>query len=374
MLADYIDGEKPLLIEVSLEISAQGLRVLFTKTGGEESWPLSQIRVVQGRKSKRTLAIAPNASSQKRIFIPANSGIAQRLLECESFPIDSWDRPVLLKTLRTTVLAAAAVFAMFYFFIPKMAEQLALILPPEIEEALGATIMEEVPDFLESVHCDTDKDECEFPVSECVISARERAVVNKALRSVESQANLPFPLKIHFWNADFANAFALPGGHVLFTSEIMEEFKSQEQFFAVLAHEAGHIENRDVTRGIFQSAGTVGILGLFLGDFAGGFLTVAIVERFLDASYSRDVETRADEYAYRIIGDLGYSTAPMADMFAAWEDDGGSGDSGLETHLSSHPDMGLRVKRALDADRYNGKSRSQVLSGGEWSLLKAACQ
>ena len=57
--------------------------------------------------------------------------------------------------------------------------------------------------------------------------------------------------------------------------------KRYDDVAAVLAHEIGHVAARDPTRIALQTAGSAGLLGLVLGDFAGGTIAelfIAIVQ------------------------------------------------------------------------------------------------
>ncbi len=51
-----------------------------------------------------------------------------------------------------------------------------------------------------------------------------------------------------------ANAFALPGGIVIVTDQLMQLAEHDDEILAVLAHEIGHVKHRHVLRGLPQDS------------------------------------------------------------------------------------------------------------------------
>jgi predicted Zn-dependent protease len=168
------------------------------------------------------------------------------------------------------------------------------------------------------------------------------------------------------------NAFALPGGHVTLLRGLLETAESPEEVAAVLAHEIGHVAHRDPTRLALRSAGSVGVLGLLLGDFAGGLVVLYLSEWLIQASYSRDAEAAADLYAHQMLASAGLPAEPMARFFQRLHDEYGDAE-GLLSHLASHPDLTGRAAAARDADTVAGTGFVPVLTAGEWADLRAIC-
>jgi len=112
------------------------------------------------------------------------------------------------------------------------------------------------------------------------------------------------------------NAFALPGGTLVMTDELVQAAVDKglgdDALLGVLAHEIGHVEHRHGTRLVVEQ-GVLNIgLGLALGDvsslasMAGTLLT--------GLAYRRQHESESDCFAVALMARAGRPTAPMADL------------------------------------------------------------
>jgi Zn-dependent protease with chaperone function len=96
-----------------------------------------------------------------------------------------------------------------------------------------------------------------------------------------------------------ANAFALPSGIVVVTDELVEMADDPREIYAVLGHEIGHVVNRHALRIILQSSASGALIVALFGDFASvSSLISATPILLVQAKYSRELETEADDFAY----------------------------------------------------------------------------
>ncbi len=106
-----------------------------------------------------------------------------------------------------------------------------------------------------------------------------------------------------------ANAFALPDGSIIFTDELVGLLKTDDEIFAVFAHELGHVVQRHSLRQLLQSA-TIAILSfLVIGEATDGMLEAinALPALLMNSSYSRKFESEADDYAIALLQELDIS-------------------------------------------------------------------
>ena len=92
-----------------------------------------------------------------------------------------------------------------------------------------------------------------------------------------------------------ANAFALPGGIMVVTDELVKLAKNDTEIIAVLAHELGHVKRRHAFRQSIQGV----LSGLVLAAITGDVSAVAsgLPAALMQMRYSRLHELEADMFA-----------------------------------------------------------------------------
>lgn len=163
-------------------------------------------------------------------------------------------------------------------------------------------------------------------------------------------------LRLHFRSGMPANAFALPGGDIVLTDEMVQLAAARglgdDALAGVLAHETGHVMARHTTRMLVEQAVLNVGLGLALGDVSSLLSTGASLLTGL--AYQRGHETEADCFATALMRHAGLPTAPMADLLLAMEEEHAKKERGdrprepskgdaLSNLLSSHPDTHVRA-------------------------------
>ena len=121
----------------------------------------------------------------------------------------------------------------------------------------------------------------------------------RELLAVELQPLVPNPLDLQFRYSDEmgANAFALPNGTIVFTDQLLGVL-NDEEFLAIAAHEAGHVTEDHGMRSVISSVSLALALTLLTGDSeAISELMVTAPTLLMQLSYSRDLETEADDVA-----------------------------------------------------------------------------
>ena len=162
-------------------------------------------------------------------------------------------------------------------------------------------------------------------------------------------------LKVVFRNGGKlgANAFALPGGTIVFTDKMVDLAQHDDELLGVLAHEIGHVHHNHGMRSVVRSSLLAFTLMALSGDASGSTeLLLGIPAVALDRRRTRGFETEADDFA------LQYLTARRIDphhfanlMRRLTKDSRSAGETGfLGGYLSTHPKMEDRLK-AFEAAR-----------------------
>ena len=136
------------------------------------------------------------------------------------------------------------------------------------------------------------------------------------------------------------NAFALPGGTIVVTDELLELLEGEPAtLLGVLGHEWGHLRHRHGMRAVAQASLLALATSLVLGDVSG--VAAGIPALVGQLGYSRDAEREADAEAVRVLRAAGHSPAAMVVLFERLQAKRGAQAAGkslpLALALASHP-------------------------------------
>ncbi len=324
-------------------------------------WPTLALRELTDQARDEGIVLQLDGEGEARLIIP--HGHAEDVIRQISPNLRK--RPVKKTMLRKLMFwgggAAASVALILLVILPAMSDQLATMIPPQREAALGRTALKQIERFMlgsqKSLTC-TDK-------------AGVKAL-DKMIARLTEGADIPYDLNVQVFDHKMVNAFAVPGGNVVIFDGLIKASDTPEEVAGVLAHEIGHVFHRDPTRLTLRSAGSAGILGMVFGDFAGGFATLVVTERLINASYAQAAETGADVYAHGVLRKTGLPSAPMGDFFDKLKKKNGD-DKGLMSHLASHPNLAGRAKAARDASAVSVDDFEAILTKAEWQDLRGIC-
>lgn len=160
---------------------------------------------------------------------------------------------------------------------------------------------------------------------------------------VSHRKNIKYTFRVI--DADFINAFAIPGGYVYFTRGILGHFNNEAEFMGVLGHEIGHIAARhSVEQQRNQLFGQIGLIAgiVLVPDLAPYAESASQAMQLMFLKFSRDAEKESDRLGVEYSSKLGYDAQKMANFFNTLKQK--EGGSTLPEFLSTHPDPGNRYK------------------------------
>lgn len=173
-------------------------------------------------------------------------------------------------------------------------------------------------------------------------------------------------------NSSVNNAFAIPGGYVYTTRQLVALMNNEAELAGVLGHEVGHVAARHSQRrqakaqqnSLLGAAGAI-LSGILLGNTG---LGQQIGQTFLQGSqlltlkFSRSQELEADELGIRYLNQAGYDPKAMATVLKSLALQNaldarlmGRDNATIPEWASTHPDPASRVQTAL--------SKAQGMSG-----------
>ena len=217
----------------------------------------------------------------------------------------SW-RGVLVSVLLLVVLGTA-----FYRWgLPAAARALVAVTPQSVDASLGQASLSAIDDSLVLPSKLALGEQARLREAFIKVSAAQPAGSVPAWQLVFRKSRSPGILG--------PNAFALPGGTMVMTDEMVELAGADDKvLLAVLAHELGHVRHRHGLRMLLQATVLASVTGVVLGDFSTVLAGVPLL--LGQASYSRDAEKQADFEAVRILQAAGISPEVMVTMFEKLE-------------------------------------------------------
>ncbi|MCE8017834.1 M48 family metallopeptidase [Halomonas sp. MCCC 1A17488] len=163
--------------------------------------------------------------------------------------------------------------------------------------------------------------------------------------------------QIRVFEAEQANAFALPGGYMGVNTGLLEIVDNQDQLASVIGHEIGHVLARHANERVSTQTSTqlaLSVLSSAAGlEGPGGEQLMGALG--LGAQYgillpfSRRHESEADVIGLRLMADAGFD--PRASV-ALWENMSAQGGANPPAWMSTHPSHGQRMQ-GLQAEMDN---------------------
>lgn len=360
--AQWVSGETADLRPVRVDID-DAQRAILIRTGDDDPvrWAFDDIRALRDQAGGDTLVLRPAGGEAARLYVSGDE--AQRLVRARARALGRRVSHVRRSAILVWGLAAIGSVALILLvLVPFMADRLATFLPPRGEKALGDATFEQIRDALDETGF-APLPLCEDPEGLAALKVIEDRLV--------AEMNLEVALTVKVLDHGMVNAFALPGGYVVFFRGLIDEAENPEELAAVFAHEIGHVDARDPTRIALRSAGSIGVLGLLFGDFAGGAAVLFLTERIIQADYTREAEAAADEFAHAALLAADLPPSAIASFFDRLRQHYGD-EEGIVQHFMSHPAMGDRIAAAQGAEP-EGFIPRPLLSPEEWAALQGIC-
>ena len=198
----------------------------------------------------------------------------------------------------------------------------------------------------------------------------QAAYVNRVGQNIAVQSGLsrsPSDFTVTLLNSPVNNAFAIPGGYVYVTRQLMALMNDEAELAGVLGHEVGHVAarhskkrqsaaTRNTVLGVLATVlgGAIGDNGGLLGGLGGLLQNNAMqVAQLATLGFSRSQELEADQLGVQYLKSAGYDPLALSTMLASL-----AAQTSLEARLSggdarslpewasTHPDPASRVRNA----------------------------
>ncbi len=281
--ADYFDGLSARHMQVNVRVAAHGKHIVFDVNSHALTFNFSEINIQAKLGSAKRLIDLPDGAkleaddiSELEAAMPSKTSAFWRSLHYLENHLGA-----------VLVCMIATVFAGWFFLqfgVPKLAQYVAHITPPAIETKIGQQVL-----------AGLDSKIGYFSPSKTLPNRKSNVVsgLNKLCSAIKTCPQ--YQLEWREGGLIGANAFALPGGIMVVTDELVKLAKNDDEIIAVLAHELGHVKERHAYRQSLQGV----LAGLILASITGDVSSVAsgLPAVLIQMQYSREHELQADNFA-----------------------------------------------------------------------------
>jgi Zn-dependent protease with chaperone function len=132
-----------------------------------------------------------------------------------------------------------------------------------------------------------------------------------------SPAESHTPMNLQFRGGPMGpNAFALPGGTIVLTDDLVRLSDDRDLLVGVMAHEIGHVRHRHSLQQIYRALGVYALVGFLAGE-TGPVLDSVLLQGnlLLELAYSREHEFEADAFAVELTRRAGFDPAGLSRFF-----------------------------------------------------------
>jgi beta-barrel assembly-enhancing protease len=356
----YFDGETAFDHDVEIELQGKQL-VFFGKSVQPKTWSLSGLHPIDPPSEGQPFRLSHDAAVGARLII-RDSKMIDDILAIQPDLKGHYGIRHFKQVAVWTVAGLATFAALGWFVLNFLPGQLAGLIPQEWRENTGKAMEASVVNL---------KKPCNNPDG---LKAMGKLVAAIA----EGDPKMP-PLKVNVYDIPVMNAFAVSGGRVIMTSELINQASNADEVTGVLAHEIGHVASLHPEEQLIRLSGLQLLISLVTGS-SGSDVVANLAGVATILQYSRAAEREADQYARETmtkakINPLGFKSFFEKLTKIEKPNNGPEAKSAFDaigSILSTHPDTEDRIKAIEPLP--SGVTAVTLLTNEEWQALRAICK
>ena len=356
--AIYYDGESARSHDV--EVSENGTLISFSGAGTPyTSWSIKGLHAIDAPAQGQPYRLTHYDKSGARLIIRDDEFI-KTLVSRSTHLKGGYSGRDIAHIFGWTIGGLTFVAALGYVAMVLLPDKVAHILPETWRNRVGSQMETAMAEGAKLCHS----------------TAGDAALGAMIANLAQGQPDLP-AISVHIYDIPVLNAFAVSGGKIILTREILAKADGPDEIAGVLAHEIGHVAHRHPEAQLVRLTGMQVLGSVFTGSNGGDMTTnVAFLATVL--KFTREAEAEADAYARDTLVKSSIDPMGLKRFFEKIQKlEGGDGDkssafSKLGGIFSTHPGTEDRMK--LIEPLPAGVVAKPSLTNEQWLALKDVCK
>ena len=352
----FFDGETAIGHQVEVTLDRGQLSLTGRLPNGARQWNLEAVRAADTVEAGRPLRLRSEAHPDERLVVN-DAPMIEAVLRAAPHIARPLRKGTVLRFAAITAVGLLLVAVIGYALLSMLPPAVALVMPEEWRQRLGRQTEQALLGRFS---------ECTSPSGFASIAA-----IGNRLYAGRAEEAPDFTVSVY--RLPMINAFALPGGRVVLSGKLIEAAKTPDEVAGVLAHELGHVKNRDPEVAVVRLTGMQVLISLATGSDGGTVLTnLAGFAALL--RYTRSAELKADAYSLELLNHARIDPLGLKRFFESikeLEETRSPHIGPLGSIIATHPATEERIARIKPLE--NGPPLP-VMTEAQWQALKRICK
>jgi hypothetical protein len=349
--ARYFDGRTAEVHEVSVRTSASDLvMVRLGDSSIAARWPFEELMVLGDTEHEAVPPVARRGEDARLMIEDAETRRQLALLVPQLQRLAA-PAPAVPRRIAQFGATLLAIVGLFWLAVDFGSEEAADLVPQRLQAKLGESVFDELI---------AGEKLCK---GEAGLDA-----INGIANRLAHAAGYEHEIKVYVVKGGPINAFTLPGGILVFYSDLITKAKNSSQVAGVLAHEIGHVVHNHPMKGLARQFG----LELVLQALTGGYSDVGSVASggslLLALRNGRGFERQADTTGVALLEKLGMRADGVSSFFEEMMKDQPRDMAAAIGIWSSHPPTAERI-----ASTRRPATGRPPFTDAEWKALREVC-
>ena len=351
--ARFYDGETAQVHQVSVRSTTSELVIFrLADAGIVARWPLAEVAVLGDLQHEMVPPIVRSGSEARLLVDDPELRRQLATLVPQLAPL-AVPPPAPGGRIARLGVTFAALIGLFWVAIDYGTEYVVPLLPYSLQVKLGESVFDELT---------ADKDECHGKAG--------MTALNDLANRLAKAADYPHEIAVHVIEGGPVNAYTLPGGILVFYSDLIDQAKDRSQVAGVMAHEIGHVVHYHPMKGLVRQYGVELLVKLASGGYSDLLSTLASGGNVLLALRNgRAFERDADDTGVKLLEKLEIRADGIASFFEQMMAKEPKDMAAVAGIWSSHPP----TKERIDTTRRAPTGRPPF-TDAEWRAIRNVCK